>query len=326
MTRRQIIGDDDSVGIESDRESPSNTTELVDALAETAARAGAGCAPPVLVVERADVLVVRVGAVVVKAHSVETDAAALLSRLRLATAPRWREILLPPLPIGDALLTRHAGRTITAWAYGEPVDPHDPDAAPWEAAATLLARLHTMPEPGRRDLPEAGGPARVHRAIHRLRDAGDIANQAAAAIVCRAFAALPEQTATTRTLVHGDFHLGQLVRGPCGGDPWRLIDIDDLGVGDPAWDLARPAALFAAGILEPVTWLRFLDAYRAAGGVAVPRGADEWTALDRPARAVAVQAAALAVVAAGREGRELDDLDTALVDACRRIAMASDRS
>ncbi|WP_431956732.1 phosphotransferase family protein [Nocardia lijiangensis] len=313
------------MGIETDRESPSSTTELVEALAETAARAGAGCAPPVLVVERADVLVVRVGAVVVKAHPAETDAAALLSRLRLASAPRWRDILLPPLPIGDALLTRHAGRTITAWPHGDPVDPDDPGAAPWEAAATLLARLHGMPEPAR-DLPEAGGPARVRRAIRRLRDAGDVADRAAAAIVCRAFAALPESTATARTLVHGDFHLGQLVRVPRGGDSWRLIDIDDLGAGDPAWDLARPAALFAAGILEPVTWLRFLDAYRAAGGVAVPRDADEWVALDIPARAVAVQTAALAVAAAGREGRELDDLDTALVDACRRIATASDLS
>ncbi|MEU2252966.1 phosphotransferase [Nocardia xishanensis] len=329
------------MGIETDRESPSETTALVDALAEAAARAGAAGTPPMLLVERADVLVLRVGDVVVKAHPAETDATELLSRLRLANAPHLRDILLPPLPIGDALLTRHAARTITAWPYGEPVDPDDPDAAPWEAAAMLLARLHALPaaadlslaagasvaRAAAHVLPEAGGPKRVRRAMRRLRAASDVVNPAAAAVVCRAFATLPESSATARTLVHGDFHLGQLVREPRDtADPWRLIDIDDLGVGDPAWDLARPAALFAAGILEPVSWLRFLDAYRAAGGVAVPRGADEWTALDIPARAVAVQAAALAVTAAGRERRELDDLDTALVDACRRIATASDLS
>ncbi|MEV0030606.1 phosphotransferase [Nocardia sp. NPDC050793] len=312
--------------IDTGQESPWCTTELMAPMTAAAARAGAAEAPPVVLIERADVLVLRVGDVVVKAHPVETDATALLSRLRLASAPLWRDILLPPLPIGDALLTCHAGRTITAWPYGEPVDPDDPDAAPWEPAAALLARLHALPVPAH-SLPEAGGPARVRRAMRRLGAASDVANRAAAAVVCRAFATLPESGATARTLVHGDFHLGQLVREPRGeADPWRLIDIDDLGVGDPAWDLARPAALFAAGILEPVTWLRFLGAYRTAGGVAVPRGADEWTALDIPARAVAVQAAALAVVAAGRDGRELDDLDTALVDACQRIAMASDLS
>ena len=41
------------------------------------------------------------------------------------------------------------------------------------------------------------------------------------------------------TLVHGDWHLGQLGRRSAT-TPWMLIDVDDLGVGDPAWDLARP--------------------------------------------------------------------------------------
>jgi predicted trehalose synthase len=44
------------------------------------------------------------------------------------------------------------------------------------------------------------------------------------------------------TLVHGDWHLGQLGRR---GEHWVLIDVDDLGVGDPAWDLARPAGFWA---------------------------------------------------------------------------------
>jgi hypothetical protein len=100
---------------------------------------------------------------------------------------------------------------------------------------------------------------------------------------------------------------------------WRLIDVEDLGIGDPAWDLGRPAAWFAAGLLPPAVWDRFLSAYRAAGGSALPRDGDPWQALDVPARALAVQAAALAVAAADREGRPLDEVETALVDACRRI-------
>ncbi len=99
--------------------------------------------------------------------------------------------------------------------------------------------------------------------------------------------------------------------------------MDDLGAGDPAWDLARPAAWYACGLLAPEEWTRFLDTYRRAGGPAVPAdGADPWPALDVPARALTVQTAALAITKAVAADRPLDEIEQALIDACDRMSRA----
>lgn len=139
-----------------------------------------------------------------------------------------------------------------------------------------------------------------HRTNRSERTAWARRGAALADDVLRAYRSLPDGDARTtvrpdrpRTVIHGDWHLGQLVRLGTGG--WRLIDIDDLGVGDPAWDLARPAAWFAAGLLDPDVWARFVEAYRTAGGPALPATGDPWPALDLPARSLAVEYAARAV-------------------------------
>ncbi|MCW2879360.1 MAG: aminoglycoside phosphotransferase [Sphaerisporangium sp.] len=258
------------------------------------------------------VTVVRAGDVVVKAHPEDTDEAALTARLRAAA--ELPGVLLPPLAVRAQ---RVAGRLVTLWPAGEPVDPSDPYAAPWEAAAVLLARLHDVPTGGLA-LPPAGGPARPARAVALL-DGLDGAYAAPAGVIREAFHSLPPGATVTGPgagrLTHGDWHLGQIVR--YDGE-WLLIDVDDLGAGTPAWDLARPAAWFATGFLSPDLWERFLAAYLGAGGSAVPHG-DPWRELDVPARALTVQLAATAVAAAGAEGRPLDDVEQALVSSCGRI-------
>ncbi|MBP2339410.1 aminoglycoside phosphotransferase (APT) family kinase protein [Saccharothrix coeruleofusca] len=281
-----------------------------DLVAGMAALVAADAEPVVLAV-RGDVVVVRVGDVVLKAHEAGTDLGALSARLRLAGDPRLGGLLLAPRAAPAVV----AGRVVTAWPLGQPVPPRDPDAVPLEEAGAMLAALHRFTAADfAGPLPPSGARPRLERAVRELPR-----GSAAARRVLRAFATLPPLDTAATTLIHGDWHLGQLVRRDGG---WRLIDVDDLGTGDPAWDLARPAALHAAGVLDPELWGRLLDAYLAAGGTGVSPH-DPWAELDVPARALVVQMAARALAAADRDGTALTDEQEALIDACGRIISAT---
>ena len=166
---------------------------------------------------------------------------------------------------------------------------------PWADAARLLARLHA--EAVGASQPPHGWPARLRRTVERLRGKNAYATDAVVTIR-RAVAGLPSEVWRAgspdrpRTLVHGDWHLGQLGReSPTAA--WMLIDVDDLGVGDPAWDLARPAGFWAAGLIPDSDWTIFVDTYRTAGGAALPPPpTDPWPVLEPFARAAVIQAAA----------------------------------
>ncbi len=195
------------------------TTALLVRLAALAATAAGGDAPAPsseVLADRPDGTVVRSGRTVAKAHAPDADPRELTARLRIAAHPLLHGILLPPLPLTapDGFLTlAEEGRALTRWPYGSPVPPDDPDAAPWEDAARLLARLHCV---GLRQLPgpvpPMRGPAKAARALARLRTARDSAAgpppgsraprtaagvlSAAAAAVERAWALLPRGPGT----------------------------------------------------------------------------------------------------------------------------------
>ncbi|MDJ1132317.1 phosphotransferase [Streptomyces iconiensis] len=315
--------------------------------------------------DRPDGTVVRVGHLVAKAHAPDADTSALATRIALAAHPAHAGILLPPasppasppdvrsefpsppMPYGPPPATAPSrlpltalpyGRPASVWPYGTPVDPARPEAAPWEAAGALLARLHTAPRPQLpTPVPLMRGPAKAARALARMRRAGaagvPVAHTSAAAAVERAWASLPawcrDEAPPPRAtaLCHGDFHLGQLVRHPAPDGPWHLIDVDDLGLGDPAWDLARPASWYATGLLPPSDWERFLGAYARTREAAETREfGDPWPDLEAPAAALTAQTAALAIAKARTAARALDEAEEACVDACARIAALNARS
>lgn len=217
------------------------------------------------------------GDVVYKLHRPGTHPRALAVRLRIAADS---DALLTPLDTVPQLV---GTRWRTRWPTVETVVPQ-PGSLPWADAGQLLARLHTEPLPRR--VPPHGWPQRLRRALRSTDDK----------IIRRAAAGLPGvvwrvgSADRPTTLVHGDWHLGQLGRRTPTA-PWTLIDIDDLGAGDPAWDLARPAGFWAAGLIPDDDWAAFVEAYRNAGGPAMTTG-DPWPVLDPFARAAVVQAAA----------------------------------
>ncbi|WP_422070685.1 phosphotransferase family protein [Streptomyces hoynatensis] len=286
-----------------------------------AAEPGAPPAGPAVLADRPDGLVLRAGDTVLKAHAARAGDIGI--RLAVAAHPALAGILLPPLPPAVAH-PLPGGRVATRWPYGAPLDHRTPGPeVPWEAAAALLARLHTL-DPARLadlgPLPAARGPARAAEALRRLRAVPEAGHPEVRRAIERILGPLAQDRGGDRgqargrpVLCHGDFHLGQLVRHPRPEGPWHLIDVDDLGLGDPAWDLARPAAWYAAGLLPAAEWDRLLSAYQSATGTL---GEDPWPRLDGPARALTAQLAARALVS----GRPPDEAGQAFADACVRIA------
>ena len=235
---------------------------------------------------------------VVKTHAPGTDPVLLGRRLRLVAG---HPAFVPPLNLD--IFRSDSGCLVTSWPQVEVASASD-RTLPWTPAARLLAGLHRSPTPD--GLPSHGWASRLDRARDRA--------PAGLTALGSALAAELADRREPAVVGHGDWHLGQL---GAWTDGWRLIDIDDVGLGDPAWDLARPAGFWAAGLLDDASWHDFLDAYRGADGPAVPPHGDPWPALDLPARVAVFVAAVHARISEEEHSR---GTASALVEACRRMA------
>ena len=241
--------------------------------------------------------------VVVRKHALPGARTDLVARLVLARREPWRTVLVSPL--SDAPTPAPDGRFLTLWPRLDRLSPDEPP--PWWDAGALLGRLHAMPVPD--DLPPCG----AQRLVLAARDLAATLRPGGTTDVLRILAneLLDSWPAPgRRAVVHGDWNLGQLGRVPGVGT--LLLGqpesgaLDALGVGDPSWDLARPAALWAIGLLDDASWRAFLAGYDSAGGRA-PAWGRPWEALEHPARCLVFRMAVEESVHAGDERSELAD-------------------
>lgn len=259
----------------------------------------------------------RAGGVVAKLHSADASHEHLSARLAVAADPRAAGILLAPLE--PAARKAPSGRLLTLWPRVEPVDP-TADPLPWDALGDTVARLHSLPVEGH--LPAADPRARARRAVAQVPDPTQ------RALLEQVLAGVPDDVPAS-IVVHGDLHLGQLGQVGQRGQPghlgthatngsqpgqWLLLDIDDLGRGHPVADLARPAALWAVGLLADEDWTRLLAAYRRRSPGLLPPDEHLWEHLDPPARM------ALVILTAQALRHEEDaEIIRRLLSACTRI-------
>lgn len=243
--------------------------------------------------------------VIVKIHGARTVRDHLARRVHCLAGPDIDRLWIQPLIFGPFEAPGH--RLATIWPRVSVLGTID--TPPWPEVGVLLAKLHRLPI--RDNPPRLGGHTRLERAVKYLQD-----EQPELAWLAAIGRILIEQLAepSSVTFAHGDFHLGQLGHTPLRRS-WKLMDIDNFGIGNPAWDLATPATFWAAGLLDDASWNVLLDSYRDAGGPAIPASGDPWLALNLP-----TQASALIAVTQHLINNADPAATAALVDVCRRLA------
>lgn len=130
-------------------------------------------------------------------------------------------------------------------------------------AGTILARLHEIPADGLPGLSAQDPIERCHEVLDRLQ-----VSSPAFELVLRVLA-LNRPAPRPRTVVHGDFRMGNLLideRGIAAVLDWELVHLgdplEDLGyLCVPAWRFGGPQPVAGVGSYQTL-----IDAYRDAGG------------------------------------------------------------
>lgn len=220
--------------------------------------------------------------VIVTKHPAGTVEVELAARLAAASEDPVRKVFVTPL--AKVPIAAPDGCLITLAPRADSLPEGTPP--PWREAGVLLAKLHAAPIPD--DLPEHGGRQQFAAAVA---EAGAM-HQGGATDILRELGrnlllSWPE-TPVRPAVVHGTFDLGRLARLP-GTEMWLLSHPFTLGRGDAAWDIAGPAALWAAGLLNEASWFEFVGGYASAGGRTHGEG-QAWPGLEHPAQCALLMA------------------------------------
>ena len=272
---------------------------------------------------------------VAKCH-INADIKRLSEKIAAIKGTDFRSIFLQP--------TRHffsdqnENVSITYWPIAEKLSENHLSNGLWSEVGKLLAKLHSSPldktqkystelfsifsqvnekivecYKQAKDSPVHGQHlATIRRAWYRI-------------LTHRNFhVVLKDMRLKQRVWTHGDFHLGQIVFVKDNDRTNAMfIDVDTMCVSIPEWDLARPAALFASGILPPDAWQCFIESYGKNISNHEFNQKNLWSRLDIPAKVMVVKLATSAVNRAIQTKEDLDDSEIQLIETCNAISSVS---
>ncbi len=265
---------------------------------------------------------------VAKAHAPDTDPRRPRRPPRRRRPPALAGILLPPLH-APTRRRRCDGRPVTFWPYGAPVDPDGPGRRPLGGGRRPARPPATAPGRSRPRLPPMRGPAKAARAVARLRAArpGDPAAGArpgAPGRRCPAWAraeapdARPPRPASSATATSTSASSSAT---PPPTAPGCSSTSTTSASATPPGTWPGPPPGTPPGCCRPTSGSRFLAAYRAAGGPAVPADGDPWPAPGRPRpRPHRADRRPRRSPRRRRTDRPLDEVEQAVIDACARMA------
>lgn len=260
--------------------------------------------------------VLRFGNVVVKIYNQKSLLQHVETSLTLIASREANDLFLQPL-------CRHVfqieDRLFTVWPAAETHLPNSVDQFEWVESAQLLASLHNLSVRTKRLVRPAGWLGRLGHLKTKIEACRAFPDERKTLLA--ALETLPRFSSTTwhennTSLVHGDWHPGQVVRS---SNQLKLIDCDDVGLGNPMWDLARVAGWSLAGVISHEVWTSFFNHYAAARQLTNQQIETVWQNLELPARAATILSAATGVIHAEKEQRDLEDYEKELFESCQRI-------
>lgn len=255
---------------------------------------------------------------VVKIHPTYINREILDQKFRLIASKPCRDLFLQPL---QNELVSVDERSVSIWPLAKSLSAESPEQLDWSEYGRLLGKLHEASSELKTAMPQnlcaSSWPSRVRRGLERTKQCKEnhLKHEVLKAYSRLAVDKLCQEHVKYPTIVHGDWHPGQMVLFQ---NKTLFIDVDDIGMGNFSWDLSRPAAWFYCGLLDESLWNLFLTNYISTSPIKFHEKTNH-DDLEAAARAAVVQGAASALVQSELENRKLNESEELLLSCCSRI-------